>query len=235
MINYTGYAEYRRISPLLWLGLLTVPWLSVWFLLREGHSPRSRVIGFGLLGIVAAFALFSPKSEVAPETPSAPVVAEQKPPSAEDIETAKREKIVETRKLLDAAFIREGETAEAFNKRVSGLYNAWASAQRDLHGEDWAAQYGRSGISEAYLNCRREMNRLGISDGGMFDLSDFNTPADVACRQRGFEMHPRAPQLSDYLVSVPTNTSTGETVTEERAEPVVSEKESAPVYSEREG
>jgi len=42
---------WRPVSP--WLGLLIFffPIFFVWFLLRDGHTVRSRIIGFGWLAI----------------------------------------------------------------------------------------------------------------------------------------------------------------------------------------
>lgn len=37
----------RKVSPPLLIGILFVPGIFVWFLLRRGHSPLSRTLGFG--------------------------------------------------------------------------------------------------------------------------------------------------------------------------------------------
>lgn len=39
----------RKVSFLLWIGILLSPMIFVWFLLRKGHSTLSRVVGFAWL------------------------------------------------------------------------------------------------------------------------------------------------------------------------------------------
>lgn len=47
----------RPVSPLLGFGIFVLPIIFVWFLLREGHTLRSRVIGFGWFAMLV-FAIF---------------------------------------------------------------------------------------------------------------------------------------------------------------------------------
>lgn len=44
-----GGAPERQVGFALGLGIFLLPWLFVWFLLRQGHSTSSRIIGFGWL------------------------------------------------------------------------------------------------------------------------------------------------------------------------------------------
>lgn len=62
----------RRVSFLLGLGILFVPMIFVWFLLREGHSKRARIIGFTWLVIAILGAVANIQ-----ETPTTAVVEEQ--------------------------------------------------------------------------------------------------------------------------------------------------------------
>ena len=42
----------RPVSPLLGFGIFILPIVFVWFLLREGHTLRSRVLGFGWFALL---------------------------------------------------------------------------------------------------------------------------------------------------------------------------------------
>jgi hypothetical protein len=44
---------FYQVGPLLGFGIFILPIIFVWFLLRDGHSLRSRVIGFCWLAFCA--------------------------------------------------------------------------------------------------------------------------------------------------------------------------------------
>lgn len=62
----------RKVSFLLGLGILFVPMIFVWFLLREGHSKRAKIIGFTWLVIAILGAVANIQ-----ETPTSAVVEEE--------------------------------------------------------------------------------------------------------------------------------------------------------------
>lgn len=50
-MNDVSAPTKRKVSFLLWIGILLAPMIFVWFLLRKGHSTLSRLIGFAWLVI----------------------------------------------------------------------------------------------------------------------------------------------------------------------------------------
>lgn len=75
----------RNVGFLLGLGILFIPFIFAWFLLRNGHTLLSRIIGFGWLILCVFFAVVSPPaapghsgSAVAPQA----VVSSAAPASA---------------------------------------------------------------------------------------------------------------------------------------------------------
>jgi hypothetical protein len=49
--------EYRRLSMPLLVGLLTVPVLFIWFMLRRGYARSTRVAAFTYAAVVFGFGL----------------------------------------------------------------------------------------------------------------------------------------------------------------------------------
>ena len=58
----------RKVGFGLGVGILLIPLVFIWFLLRKGHSERSRIIGFAWLGFTIAFTLM--RSILSPSTPN---------------------------------------------------------------------------------------------------------------------------------------------------------------------
>lgn len=55
--------EHRKVSIPLIFGIFLVPYIFCWFLLREGYSKQSRIVGFGWLAflfVVIGFANLNP-------------------------------------------------------------------------------------------------------------------------------------------------------------------------------
>lgn len=79
----------RKVSILLGIGILFIPYVFSWFLLRKGHSKLSRIVGFSWLVLILLVAM-TPKAS-GPATPEAAVnaavsgkeMAAQAPPTAE--------------------------------------------------------------------------------------------------------------------------------------------------------
>ncbi|PKM31603.1 MAG: hypothetical protein CVV07_00365 [Gammaproteobacteria bacterium HGW-Gammaproteobacteria-11] len=49
--------EERKVGILLGLGIFIVPFIFVWFLLRNGHTPLARIVGFGWFGLAVLIAM----------------------------------------------------------------------------------------------------------------------------------------------------------------------------------
>ncbi|WP_296268431.1 OB-fold protein [Pseudomonas sp. UBA6562] len=61
-MNDVPTTQKRPVGFLLGLGILFIPVIFVWFLLRKGHSTLARIVGFGWL-VLCLFAVFSGESE----------------------------------------------------------------------------------------------------------------------------------------------------------------------------
>jgi len=105
----------RKVSLLLGIGILFLPIVFAWFLLRKGHSTVSRVIGLGWLGLFVIVAL-TPKSPDAPTSPSASVAA---PQTVEQIAKAKEEAEAEAAAAAQREIRRHPERSLSFEK-ISG-------------------------------------------------------------------------------------------------------------------
>ena len=65
----------RRVGILLFIGILLMPYVFVWFLLRKGHSQLARVIGFGWLIFLIVVIGASNKGGQGTGTASAPTAS----------------------------------------------------------------------------------------------------------------------------------------------------------------
>jgi len=70
----------RNVGFLLGLGILFIPFVFAWFLLRKGHSLLARIIGFGWLVLGLLVAIGAPAST--PGTGNKPVAAQATASSA---------------------------------------------------------------------------------------------------------------------------------------------------------
>lgn len=68
--------QYRAVSPLLLLGIVFLPWLFYWLLLRDGHSSISRISGFLWLLLCSAGLLLLSYGLSEREAPLVPPVSE---------------------------------------------------------------------------------------------------------------------------------------------------------------
>jgi hypothetical protein len=71
----------RRVGILLFIGIMLMPYFFVWFLLRKGHSPISRVIGFGWL--ILLFVVIGASKSGAPGSSTPSTVASSTPTDPE--------------------------------------------------------------------------------------------------------------------------------------------------------
>lgn len=62
----SGQAPTRKVSLLLIIGIIFLPIIFVWFLLRKGYSTTARVIGFGWLVLSFILATSGSKNEPRP-------------------------------------------------------------------------------------------------------------------------------------------------------------------------
>jgi hypothetical protein len=68
----------RNVGLLLGIGILLMPYVFAWFLLKSGYSTRSRIVAFGWMGTIVLVAAtqhnasLSPASSVTPGTASSP-------------------------------------------------------------------------------------------------------------------------------------------------------------------
>lgn len=54
----SSITQHRKVSSPLIIGIVLMPYMFAWFLLRKGYSPKSRAIGFGWAGFVLVLVTF---------------------------------------------------------------------------------------------------------------------------------------------------------------------------------
>lgn len=59
----------RKVSPSLFAGVLLLPAIFVWFLMRRGYSSRSQAIGVAWLGVIGLVLLLSAPNSILRRTP----------------------------------------------------------------------------------------------------------------------------------------------------------------------
>ena len=118
----------RKVSLLLGIGILFVPLIFAWLLLRKGYSEKARIIGFGWMGVLLiatslskapSTATKSEASQVASSTPAVAPIA----PTPEEIaerKAAEEAKVkAEAEADADRTIRRNPETALALEKLIA--------------------------------------------------------------------------------------------------------------------
>jgi hypothetical protein len=54
--------QEKKVGLLLGIGIFFMPYIFSWFLLRDGHSTKARVLGLGWMAIIISMVFFSPKN-----------------------------------------------------------------------------------------------------------------------------------------------------------------------------
>lgn len=65
--------QERKVSLLLVVGIFFIPYIFGWFLLRDGHSTKARVLGLGWMAIIISMVFFGGKNT--PTTQNTPTAA----------------------------------------------------------------------------------------------------------------------------------------------------------------
>ena len=85
--------EFRAVSPLLTIGVLLLPFVFAWFVLRQGYGSTARIISLSWLGFAVLVSVMSPRSQEASITPPAtePAKEEATKPAQEKAEKKAKE------------------------------------------------------------------------------------------------------------------------------------------------
>lgn len=68
--------QNKKIGILLLIGIVAMPYVFVWFLLKQGYTKTARILGFSWLIIVLAIMIIPDSESMDPATKSNPVVEE---------------------------------------------------------------------------------------------------------------------------------------------------------------
>jgi len=187
--------EKRKVGAALGIGILLLPWIFAWFLLRKGYSPVARVISFVWMAIFFLIVMGNGSSSNQPVTASAASTtasapsAEPAQASASEPEsnlTAPQRNAVRSAKqyLRMTGFSRKGLIAQLSSSAGDGYDVADATAAVDSLDVDWnenavrsAKQYlGMSGFS-----CKGLIEQLSSSAGDKYTVKE----ATYGARQAG--------------------------------------------------
>jgi len=119
---------------LLWIGIIFLPFIFAWFLLRKGHSTFGRLLGFGWMAFIL-FLIFVPRSSLPP-----PATQQEQTQDAENQATAPQ-----TAPTPQAPTGPSAEARAAFEEthnRFMGLANRCDSA--------WGVMTDAAGSNDAY-------------------------------------------------------------------------------------
>ncbi|MFC4861226.1 OB-fold protein [Pseudomonas sp. MAHUQ-62] len=132
-----GIPVSRGVGFWLGLGIFLMPLVFAWFLLRQGHSATSRVIGFGWL----AFALFAMSGREASETRPAVSVTNQSQPAkvAALIEPLKEYSAQQIAQAYDRNTVAADQQFKGKRFKVTGVVD---SINTDLFGSPYVTLRG---------------------------------------------------------------------------------------------
>ena len=146
----------RKVGAALGIGILILPWIFAWFLLRRGYSVVARVISFSWMAIIILYAIGS-------SHPSQTVTANSTPAAATAEKPTKAKRVAD--KSGAVASSTATETApEATTRLTSSQKNAVRSATQYLR---------MSGFSREGL-----IDQLSSSSGEGYDLADATAAVD---------------------------------------------------------
>jgi len=155
----------RNVGAALGIGILFLPWIFAWLLLRRGYSVIARVIAFGWMVLVILFTIGSshPSQTTTSSTPAVAAADADTPTTAK---RASRKSAVHTSATTEP--VMEASGAEAAPEATTRLTSAQRNAVRS------AKQYLRmTGFSREGL-----IGQLSSSAGDGYDIADATAAVD---------------------------------------------------------
>lgn len=155
----------RNVGAALGIGILFLPWIFAWFLLRRGYSVIARVIAFGWMALVILFAIGSshPSQTTTSSAPAAATVEADQPTTAK---RASRKSAADA--LAAKESVVDASGAESAPEATTRLTSAQRNAVRS------AKQYLRmTGFSREGL-----IGQLSSSAGDGYDAADAAAAVD---------------------------------------------------------
>lgn len=195
----------RKVGAALGIGILILPWIFAWFLLRKGYSNVARVIAFGWMLVIVVFALAgkggSDQVATASPAPVTAVATATTTPKANRATTAAAVEVPapETTTRLTGpqknaarsakqylrmtGFSREGLIQQLSSSAGDGYDVADATAAVDSLEVDWNQNAVRS--AKQYLNmtgfsCKGLIEQLSSSAGDKYTESQATFGAQQA-------------------------------------------------------
>lgn len=199
----------RKVGAALGIGILLLPWIFAWFLLRKGYGIVARVISFGWMAIVILFTIGSSHpapattADATPATATAEKLAAAKPASGKSVAAAPAkatEAVPEATSGLTSSqrnavrsanqylrmtgFSREGLIEQLSSSAGEGYDLADATAAVDSLDVDWnenAARSAKQYLSMSGFSCKGLIDQLSSSAGEKYTVSQ----ATFGARQAG--------------------------------------------------
>lgn len=161
--------NYKKVSFVFVLAIIFVPWVAVWFLLKEGYSKKARIISFTWLALFA-IVYFKPK-----------------PASLTPEELAQRREVpYDAQRELHEGIARQKKQSEDFAKnqktRENRIMGTWKSAVQELLVDPDSADFKKvvfvTDVSGTPYSCGEvnSKNRMGGYTGykGFITAGDKN-------------------------------------------------------------
>lgn len=183
-------AEQRKVGAGLGIGILLLPVVFSWFLLRSGYSVLARLVGFGWLALWALFAIGSgssdPQTVASTSSQAAPSVAAVASPEAPSSLTGPQRNAVRSAKqyLNMTGFSRDGLIQQLSSSAGDGYDQADAKAAVDSLDVDWSENAVRSAkqyLSISGFSCNGLIEQLSSDAGDRYTVQQ----ATYGARQAG--------------------------------------------------
>lgn len=184
----------RKVGFLLGVGIFLLPIIFVWFLLRKGHTTRSRVIGFIWTLLVVIFA-FAGGENTAPvgagnvakvtSTSAEAAVEEAVPEEGAKLTGPQRNAVRSAKSYLSmSGFSREGLIQQLSSSAGEGYDVGDATVAVDSLNVDWnenAVKSAKSYLSMSGFSCQGLIDQLSSSAGEKYTVEQ----ATYGARQAG--------------------------------------------------
>ncbi len=176
----------RKVGAALGIGILLLPWLFSWFVLRRGYSTLARIVSFAWLLVFVLIVLGGQQSSnqvsTASATPPATSLGPASPSPGKETESAASAKLTPSQKnatrsaqqyLSMSGFSRNGLIQQLSSSAGDGYDLADATAAVDSLEVDWnenAARSAKQYLEMSGFSCKGLIEQLSSSAGDKYTV-----------------------------------------------------------------
>lgn len=178
----------RKVGAALGIGILVLPWIFAWFLVRRGYSNIARLISFGWMLTVIIFAIVgggrSDQAATSSFAPAAPAAKETVPELETKLTPAQKNAVRSAKQYLSmTGFSRDGLVQQLSSSAGDGYELADATAAVDSLEVDWnenAVKSANQYLSISGFSCKGLIEQLSSSSGDKYTESQATFGAQKA-------------------------------------------------------